>query len=95
MDNLGNALNIMRRLPPTKIEFNLSGLINLLPALTDELLQRVDQPLATATDAANGKGICCAITTGMGIRTDRLGQTNTSHRSKMVSNPRINYESSK
>lgn len=48
------ALNIMRRMPPNKIEFNLSGLLNLMPDLTDELLQRVDQPLSMATDA-NGK----------------------------------------
>jgi len=55
MEGLNSALNVMRRLPPTKIEFNLSGLINLLPSLTDELLQRVDQPLQTATDSSNGK----------------------------------------
>jgi len=29
----------------TQIEQNLSGLLNLLPDRTDELLQRVDQPL--------------------------------------------------
>lgn len=39
----------MRRLPPNKIEQNLSGLLNLLPEDTDELLQRVDQPLEEAT----------------------------------------------
>lgn len=39
----------MRRLPPNKIEQNLSGLLNLLPDETDELLQRVDQPLEEAT----------------------------------------------
>lgn len=49
------ALNIMRRMPPSKIEFNLSGLLNLMPDLTDELLQRVDQPLQAATDPSNGK----------------------------------------
>jgi len=40
----------MRRLPPNKIEQNLSGLLNLVPEETDELLQRVDQPLEEATD---------------------------------------------
>ena len=42
---MSSALSIMRRMPPNKIEQNLSGLINLLPEQTDELLQRVDQPL--------------------------------------------------
>jgi len=49
------ALNIMRRMPPSKIEFNLSGLVNLAPEMTDELLQRVDQPLQTARDTKSGK----------------------------------------
>jgi len=40
----------MRRLPPNKIEQNLTGLLNLLPEETDELLQRIDQPLTTAVD---------------------------------------------
>lgn len=43
----------MRRLPPNKIEQNLNGLLNLLPAETDELLQRIDQPLKEATDPDN------------------------------------------
>lgn len=41
----------MRRLPPNKIEQNLNGLLNLIPDETDELLQRVDQPLKEATDS--------------------------------------------
>ena len=42
--------------PPTgKIEQNLSGLINLLPEQTDELLQRVDQPLEEATCPRTGR----------------------------------------
>lgn len=40
----------MRRLPPNKIEQNLSGLLNLIPEETDELLQRVDQPLEESSD---------------------------------------------
>ena len=40
----------MRRLPPNKIEQNLSGLLNLLPEEADELLQRVDQPLKEILD---------------------------------------------
>ena len=42
----------MRRLPPSNVEQNLRGLIDLLPDETDELLQRVDQPLQEAVDAA-------------------------------------------
>lgn len=41
----------MRRLPPNKIEQNLNGLLNLIPEETDELLQRVDQPLREGTDS--------------------------------------------
>lgn len=54
-EKVGAALSLMRRLPPAKTEFNLSGLINLMPELTDELLQRVDQPLQVATDPASGR----------------------------------------
>lgn len=40
----------MRRLPPNKVEQNLNGLLNLIPEETDELLQRIDQPLKEDTD---------------------------------------------
>jgi capping protein beta len=40
---INSALNVMRRMPPSKIRFNLAGLLNLMPETTDELLQRVDQ----------------------------------------------------
>ena len=43
----------MRRLPPNKIEQNMSGLLNLLPDETDELLQRIDQPLEESVDTSN------------------------------------------
>ena len=45
------SLSLMRRLPPNKIEQNLNGLLNLIPEETDELLQRVDQPLKEGTDS--------------------------------------------
>jgi capping protein beta len=45
----------MRRMPPNKIEQNLSGLLNLVPDATDELLQRVDQPLEEATCGTTGR----------------------------------------
>ena len=40
----------MRRLPPNKIEQNVSGLVNLVPEETEELLQRIDQPLQESID---------------------------------------------
>ena len=48
----------MRRLPPNKIEQSLSGLLNLIPQETDELLQRVDQPLEEAVDPEAVSTIC-------------------------------------
>lgn len=55
MEKLKASLNIMRRMPPAQTETSLSGLINLVPELTDELLQRVDQPLQVQTDPEAGK----------------------------------------
>jgi capping protein (actin filament) muscle Z-line, beta len=52
-DNIATSLSLMRRMPPNKIEQNLSGLLNLLPDDQDELLQRIDQPLQEATDPVN------------------------------------------
>lgn len=54
-DPISCALSIMRRMPPNKIEHNLSGLLNLIPEHTDELLQRVDQPLEEATCVETGR----------------------------------------
>lgn len=48
-------MSLMRRLPPAKIEQNLSGLLNLLPDDTDELLQRIDQPLQESVDSVSGR----------------------------------------
>ena len=54
-DVIEASLSLMRRLPPNKVEQNLTGLTNLLPEETDELLQRIDQPLQEATDAETGR----------------------------------------
>mgnify|MGYP000602829795 CR=1 FL=1 len=51
MSAVATSLGLMRRLPPAKVEQNLSGLLNLLPDDQEELLQRIDQPLEVATDA--------------------------------------------
>jgi len=49
-DQLDCALDLMRRLPPSQIEDNLAGLIDLVPDLTEQLLSAVDQPLKIAHD---------------------------------------------
>ncbi|GMH54174.1 hypothetical protein TrRE_jg1074 [Triparma retinervis] len=48
-DPISTSLNVMRRLPPSKIEQNLAGLLQLSPSSTDELLQRIDQPLSVSS----------------------------------------------
>ncbi|CAN0009338.1 unnamed protein product, partial [Discosporangium mesarthrocarpum] len=52
---ISSCLNLMRRLPPKDIETSLTGLLSLAPDATDELLQRVDQPLHEATDPETGR----------------------------------------
>ena len=52
-DTVATSLSLMRRMPPNKVEQNLSGLLNLLPEEQDELLQRIDQPLQEAVDTDN------------------------------------------
>jgi capping protein beta len=44
------ALDLMRRLPPHSVEENLTGLIDLVPALCEDLLSSIDQPLKVAKD---------------------------------------------
>eukprot|EP00903_Cladosiphon_okamuranus_P015631 g14434.t1 len=55
MEVISSCLNLMRRLPPKDIENSLAGLLSLVPDVTDELLQRVDQPLQEATDPETGR----------------------------------------
>jgi len=50
-DPLDFALDLMRRLPPSHIETNLAGLIDLVPDLVEDLLSAVDQPLKIAYDS--------------------------------------------
>lgn len=44
-DPLDCALDLMRRLPPSQTEQNLTDLIDLVPDLVEDLLSAVDQPL--------------------------------------------------
>ena len=53
VDPISSCLNIMRRLPPANIEQNLSGLLNLVPSITDELLQRGECLLIFFASTAN------------------------------------------
>ena len=59
LKKINSALSIMRRMPPSKIRFNLNGLLNLMPDQTEELLQRVDQPLETAKDKSGKLYLLC------------------------------------
>lgn len=54
-DVILSCLNLMRRMPPKNVQKNLSGLLNLSPSSTEEILQRVDQPLQEAVDPTNGR----------------------------------------
>lgn len=60
-EKIATCLSLMRRLPPNKIEQNVSGLVNLVPEETEELLQRIDQPLQESIDKETvlNNTICC------------------------------------
>eukprot|EP00761_Pharyngomonas_kirbyi_P011777 gb/GECH01011803.1/.p1 GENE.gb/GECH01011803.1/~~gb/GECH01011803.1/.p1 ORF type:complete len:271 (+),score=59.06 gb/GECH01011803.1/:1-813(+) len=45
---LESALDLFRRLPPKSVETNLALVLELVPDLTEDLLQLVDQPLKVA-----------------------------------------------
>jgi len=49
-NQLTSALNLMRRMPPSSVENSLAGLIELVPDLTEDLLNHVDQPLKLQMD---------------------------------------------
>jgi capping protein beta len=54
-DVLESMLDLMRRLPPTRTEENVTELINICPDYADDLLGSVDQPLKVKTDRASGR----------------------------------------
>ncbi|KAI0045868.1 F-actin capping protein beta subunit [Auriscalpium vulgare] len=54
-DLVDSMLDLLRRLPPTKIEENVSTLVQISPDDADELLGNVDQPLKLKVDKATGK----------------------------------------
>lgn len=55
------ALDLLRRLDPTKLETNLSHIISLDPDLASDLLSSVDTPLLVKTDpeCSNREYLCC------------------------------------
>ncbi|KAG1744040.1 F-actin-capping protein subunit beta [Suillus paluster] len=54
-DPVDSMLDLMRRLPPTKVEENVNALIQICPDYADDLLGSVDQPLKVRTDRATGR----------------------------------------
>jgi len=54
-DLVDSMLDLMRRLPPTQVEENVSALVEICPDYADDLLGSVDQPLKLRTDRATGK----------------------------------------
>ncbi|KAJ4477391.1 F-actin-capping protein subunit beta [Lentinula aciculospora] len=54
-DLVDSMLDLMRRLPPTRIEENVASLIGICPDYADDLLGSVDQPLQLKTDRATGR----------------------------------------
>ncbi|KAH7106265.1 F-actin capping protein beta subunit [Auriculariales sp. MPI-PUGE-AT-0066] len=55
VDLLDSMLDLMRRLPPTSIEENVSALVQICPDYADDLLGSVDQPLKLMTDGGTGR----------------------------------------
>lgn len=54
-DPVDSMLDLMRRLPPTRVEENINSLIQICPDYADDLLGSVDQPLKVLTDRATGR----------------------------------------
>jgi capping protein beta len=55
MDIVSSMLDLMRRLPPTRIEENVEALVQISPDYADDLSGNVDQPLKLRVDKATGK----------------------------------------
>lgn len=54
-DLVDSMLDLMRRLPPTRVEENVAALVEICPDYADDLLGSVDQPLQLRTDPATGR----------------------------------------
>jgi len=53
------SLDLMRRMPPSRMEASLEELVDLAPDLTDDLLNTVDQPLQVAKDNQKNVYLLC------------------------------------
>jgi len=53
------ALDLVRRMPPARIEETLEELVDLVPDLTDDLLNTIDQPLQAAKDTQGNTYLNC------------------------------------
>lgn len=49
-DTLGSLLDLLRRLPPTRVEANVEALADLAPEFADDLYANTDQPLRVLHD---------------------------------------------
>ncbi|TCD70191.1 F-actin-capping protein subunit beta [Steccherinum ochraceum] len=54
-DLVDSMLDLMRRLPPTRVEENVNALVGMCPDYADDLLGSVDQPLKVMVDRATGR----------------------------------------
>ena len=52
---LDSLLDLMRRLPPTRVEENVNALCEICPEYADDLLGNVDQPLKVLSDPEKGR----------------------------------------
>jgi len=53
------ALDLMRRMPPSRMERSLEELIDLCPDMMDDLLSTIDQPLQLAKDSGGNSYLLC------------------------------------
>lgn len=62
-DPLDLSLDLLRRLPPSKVEQNLESIVKLIPSYADDLYSSVDQPLKVKLDeskqGASREFLCC------------------------------------
>ncbi|CAK9785662.1 F-actin capping protein beta subunit [Cutaneotrichosporon oleaginosum] len=54
-NTLGSLLDLLRRLPPTRVEANVEALANLAPEFADDLYANTDQPLRVLHDEEAGR----------------------------------------
>lgn len=54
-DQLDHAMDLIRRLPPQRIEKSLSDLLDLMPDYVDDLLTAIDRPLGVMQDGEAGR----------------------------------------